>query len=335
MKMNCEKADELISRYLDGEISASEQEALRQHLSKCEACRERERQYRLISEALPSAGAPAPPEGYSQRLSQAVQDRLAQGQRPHGSPAYRVASLAAMIALAAGVTVLAWLLNQERAENVGLTARLQTQKRQVSVATPFAAVFAHHAPDWNDAAEEFKAFQVVQDYLNGGLRWMAMDGDQVEGGMSGSSAKPREVSGKPRRVIVLDFQYVERFRNGATHRLSSPRFILLPGGEAVVRFKRSDKRADESFRYEVTADIEKDGRVRASVSFSSDGGGKDDSIPVLDSTVTGSVRLAEKVPVLLGATGNALRRRELLLWGGTMEMPQPTGEPGAVEARSL
>lgn len=81
--MNCHRARQLISPYLDHQLSGREQAALQDHLAVCAFCdRERQalRQVKLLLRGLGEPRLPGeyPADDFSQRFSQAVSLRLEQ-----------------------------------------------------------------------------------------------------------------------------------------------------------------------------------------------------------------------------------------------------------------
>lgn len=66
--MKCHKAERLILRSLDGRSELRDTELLRRHLSSCLGCRQREKEYRLILEALKKDKEAAPLPAFEERL---------------------------------------------------------------------------------------------------------------------------------------------------------------------------------------------------------------------------------------------------------------------------
>ena len=89
--MNCHQARQLISPYLDHQLSGREMLALQDHLAVCVSC-DRERQsLRQIKLMLRGLSEPRLPRDFSQRFSQSVSLRLEQ---PNGgAPGWQVISL--------------------------------------------------------------------------------------------------------------------------------------------------------------------------------------------------------------------------------------------------
>lgn len=86
--MNCHRARQLISPYLDHQLSEREKTAIQDHLAACASCdRERQslRQIKLLLRGLAEPRLPGgyPTDDFSQRFSQAVSLRLEQ---PNSAP---------------------------------------------------------------------------------------------------------------------------------------------------------------------------------------------------------------------------------------------------------
>src|SRR5205085_81253 len=108
--MNCDTAREQIGSYVDGELSAADATALRQHLSGCSVCSAELSSTQALVRILgsPSAGSPPPGEIWT-----AISARL--DRRPRPSRLLRVfhrpIALAASLGLIIGASafVAAWL----------------------------------------------------------------------------------------------------------------------------------------------------------------------------------------------------------------------------------
>lgn len=70
--MNCRSANALLSAFADGELSASQMQALRQHLAHCEACDAELKSIRAMKSMFANMASPALPEDFAERLHAAV-----------------------------------------------------------------------------------------------------------------------------------------------------------------------------------------------------------------------------------------------------------------------
>ena len=65
--MECDKAKELLSAYLDGEVTEKERHLLEEHLDSCKSCRQEFEELRRIVGLVASLPKEAAPEGFAQR----------------------------------------------------------------------------------------------------------------------------------------------------------------------------------------------------------------------------------------------------------------------------
>ncbi len=65
--MECDKAKELLSAYLDGEVTEKERHLLEEHLDSCKSCRQELEELRRIVGLVASLPKEAAPEGFAQR----------------------------------------------------------------------------------------------------------------------------------------------------------------------------------------------------------------------------------------------------------------------------
>ena len=309
MKMNCEDAGLAMSRALDGELSAPEDAMLHEHLRQCADCRaawERDRKLMDMLTSLPDA---APPADYADRLREAVRGR-AEGQPPPVLlPGFRVLAVAAVATLSVVTVLLALSLHRTR----GALQAARTDRPAPRTAT---------LPHFNlngGLAEELVAFGHAQDYLQGAMRWMAMDGEQIEVGMSATPVKPAPATAQTQKVIVLVFEYTERTDKSAT-RLSRPQFVMLPGEEASVRLQPSEATSDERYRYRVKADMDTAGHIHASIHFALESMNGKGVLPQIQPTFGAQVLLEDRKPVLIGATATGDTRRELYVWATSRQL---------------
>jgi hypothetical protein len=237
--------------------------------------------------------------------------------------------------LSVGVMLLVWRVNDRQKEVRRLEAAYETARRGSSGFMPLSAIrLAKNGVTENGSAEQVQAFVSVQDYLGGAMRWMAVDGNQVEIGMSGSGTSTVGEKDAAREVVVVTLQYVERQNDNRTRTLSNPQFVLLPGEEASVRLSGRDGDSSDLFRYRVKAVKEENGQIGARIAFNSEVASAAEQRPVIDSPISAEVMVKEGTPVLLGASGDATRRHELYMWAGTRSITA-NGRPSSGEGSRL
>jgi hypothetical protein len=333
--MNCETSSQLISRSLDNDLSNAEQSALREHLAQCTACQKLEREQRNLHAAVCSLPAPDLPPDYSRRLREEVWRKVKMPERRSVSVSFRIVAIAAILLLSMALMLLAWRLNDRQKDVQRLGAALDAARRGSSSFMPLPAVLLpKNVVAENGSAEQVQAFVSVQDYLGGAMRWMAVDGNQVEVGMSGSATNTISQKNPSGQVVVVTLQYVERQSDNTTRILSNPQFVLLPGEEASVHLSGRDGDSSDLFRYRVKAAKEKNGQISARIAFDCEVPDAAEQRPVIDSPISAEVMVKEGTPVLLGASGDATRRHELYMWAGTRSITA-NGRPSSGEGSRL
>jgi len=70
--MNCKAAQELLSAYIDDELSNTDMTRVRRHLSDCECCQREETELRLLKDLLVGQPMIEPPQGFEDRLCEAI-----------------------------------------------------------------------------------------------------------------------------------------------------------------------------------------------------------------------------------------------------------------------
>jgi hypothetical protein len=327
--MDCKTSSELIGRLLDNNLSDAEQAALREHLVQCPVCEKLEREHRHLHAALRSQPAPDLPPDYSRRLREEVWRKVKMTERRSVSLSFRIMAIAAIVMLSMAVMLLAWRLHDRQKELRQPGVASETARRGGSSSMPLPAIrLPKNALPENWSAEQVQAFVSVQDYLGGAMRWMAIDGNQVEVGMSGSGTSTVGEKNAAREVVVVTLQYVERQSDNRTTILSNPQFVLLPGEEASVRLSGRNRDSRELFRYRVKAAKEKSGQISARIAFDCEVPDAAEQRPVIDSPINAEVMVKEETPVLLGASGDATRRHELYMWAG-MRSIAANGRPSS------
>ena len=81
-KMNCKIVQELLSPYLDGAVTGTEMQAVRQHLDSCSACSREFSLLRQTQQLLASAGRPRVPADLGLKLRLAISREAAESRRP-------------------------------------------------------------------------------------------------------------------------------------------------------------------------------------------------------------------------------------------------------------
>jgi anti-sigma factor RsiW len=110
--MRCRDVQSRLSAFHDGELGRSEQEAVRNHLMDCPACRARATELRSISRWLAPEAAPASSAGFTQSVLARIRageglDDLGVSEERRAARSLRWLSLAAGLLLTAGGVFLA------------------------------------------------------------------------------------------------------------------------------------------------------------------------------------------------------------------------------------
>jgi len=252
--MRCENARTHISREVDGELPSKQRDAVRQHVEGCADCARFARRclemQRLVKEPL----AEIPDRSYWDGLLARVERAMEQGA---GRSAVRARTLQVLAyAAAAACLVLLAAVALQRTSSVGLRAELVRLKAG-GTASPAGdydlrqmARFVE-GPAQSALAEQAQAFRILDDYLQGGLRWVVQDGSQTELGMSGDfSATGGASPGKP---VLVEIQLVRAGGAGDTHVVSAPTLMIVPGEEANFRLAASNGIGPKRFRYRCAA----------------------------------------------------------------------------------
>ncbi len=83
VKMSCAEATRLLSPYLDGVVTGTQMQAVREHLDSCFACAREYAALRQTQELLLSAGRPRVPADLGLKIRLAISREAAQAQRPY------------------------------------------------------------------------------------------------------------------------------------------------------------------------------------------------------------------------------------------------------------
>lgn len=70
--MNCKTAQNLLSAYIDAELSGAEMSRMRRHLCDCEECQREETEIRMLKDLLVGTPQVEPPHGFEDRLCEAI-----------------------------------------------------------------------------------------------------------------------------------------------------------------------------------------------------------------------------------------------------------------------
>ena len=136
----CEEFAPLLSAYFDGELTEEENAAVRAHLGECEDCRARLDEYAQLSGAMLALGEEDVPEGFTARVMDAVRAEKAAMPRMKKPSAWRrwmpMAACAAIVALAAAVTIPRTEMKQETTSAAPDTPAAQEDQAMFSMAAP-------------------------------------------------------------------------------------------------------------------------------------------------------------------------------------------------------
>jgi anti-sigma factor RsiW len=193
--MQCERARELLSPYLDGELSAEERRAVAAHIERCRACAAEAADFQRIGRSIAEGGREPAPKALALRvrasLARAVEAEKVQTVPSNARQAAGRLSLAlrnrlrqaAVIAAACVISALAtwWVTStagqQQRLEQDVLAAHVRSllQERPIQVASsdahtvkPWFAGRVEFSPDVKDlAAEGFPLLGGRLDYVGG------------------------------------------------------------------------------------------------------------------------------------------------------------------------
>lgn len=70
--MNCNTAQNLLSAFLDAELSGTEMARVRRHLAECECCQREETELRVLKSLLTDVPIMEPPAGFEEKLCSTV-----------------------------------------------------------------------------------------------------------------------------------------------------------------------------------------------------------------------------------------------------------------------
>jgi len=79
--MDCQKAQDLLSAYIDNDLSAEDRHLVEEHLAVCARCRDALNQLLMMKEAFRSLPLPEIPHGFHERIMNAVRDAAAEAEK--------------------------------------------------------------------------------------------------------------------------------------------------------------------------------------------------------------------------------------------------------------
>lgn len=136
--MNCNTAQNLLSAYLDSELSGSEMQRVRRHVSECHCCQREETELRILKSLLSETPLIEPPADFEDRLCMAVLGSKREEETWHIS--WHLVSGATMVAAALTLFVLHLVTPAHqptaRGENV-MALELQRDQTSLAGADPF------------------------------------------------------------------------------------------------------------------------------------------------------------------------------------------------------
>lgn len=304
--MDCKDISPMISRALDGELPPPEQEALRKHLSECSSCAAIDQAERAVRTAM-VAPRPALSRAEVDMAVDQLHWRIKHEKSLRWTSFYRVAAAVLLAWLVSSIASYYMTTSSLRARIDSLTGDLASARASEDARARSLVSAALVTPTEATVTEQIQAFGATYEYLNGSLRWMVSDGEDVQLGMDGATTR----AATPRRqALVLNFQYVEHAAGREARVLSKPEFVMISGEEVSVRL-RGDSAGEPTFRYRVKAERLVDGQIRAEVNFANE----DFASAEVNTKLNANVQLVPGKPVLLGASGDSTRRWELYLWG--------------------
>lgn len=137
----CEEFAPLLSAYFDGELTEEENAAVRAHLGECEDCRARLDEYAQLSGAMLALGEEDVPEGFTEGVMAAVRaEKAAAKPQVKKRSTWRrwmpMAACAAIVALAAAVTIPRTAMKQEANDAAPAAPAAQEDQAMFSMAAP-------------------------------------------------------------------------------------------------------------------------------------------------------------------------------------------------------
>ena len=139
--MNCEQMNELLSAWLDGELSENEQRQMQAHLEQCAQCRALFEQLQALHTSFSDLEELPAPEGFAQRVMECVEKET----KPKVVPLFKRPQVRSFAALAACAVLF-----------VGFGRVVWNGKAEEGCAAPEAANFAaDYAPAPESAAVEY------------------------------------------------------------------------------------------------------------------------------------------------------------------------------------
>jgi len=145
--MDCQEAQELFFKFLEGELPDKDKEAIEAHLEACEGCQKERYLLSKTWRMLGSYQAPKLPDNFTASLMQKIHSEQTQSQVKHSWFNFKVPVFGLVIGVGAGLVVLSAILllwkNKQEANVVNLsTAPTAVQETVVSNASSIKPVGA-------------------------------------------------------------------------------------------------------------------------------------------------------------------------------------------------
>jgi hypothetical protein len=306
----------LISRKVDSELPPEEAAGLIDHLAKCRECACYVERCRALQRAIAAAVVEEPAPGRWEFLTARALDGLHRRQHlTRTRTRYRLAVVA--LAAACGVLLVVCLAGgQGTPGSAGPSAGGSEGPMAVLTSVPAGAVRA------DLPLEQASAFAELADYFGGELRWMAVDGQHMELGVSRCEGAARAAAHDGALGVRM---WLLALREGASPRtVSSPMVMMLPGAKAAFRSVGSAGAPDRELQYgcEYATDGAGAPMLRVSVQVE----GRPGVAPVELSASLG-VKSPEWVPAAYARAGEGAYA--LYVASRPVVAPQPAGGGGA------
>lgn len=318
--MNCQEWSQLISKKLDGELTTPEAEKLQAHLDSCEKCRDEENAQARIMAAMERISVPPRNAICPEHFKKAFWIRTTHSLSSNEYLWFRVGAVAAVLLLAVAVLLLSHRL--QRIES-GTGHFAFTGSNDILANRALRNLHSNGNLTPVSSRESLSAFTNIQDFLGGALRWIAIDGTQSDLGISNNTDAHAALE-VPEEVVTVTLQYVVQEGDGEYKTIANPKFIMVPGEEALAQLAPNDG-SDRRWRYHLRADPETDGKIRVFLEFSDNSDCSFTTRTIVDDGV--------ETPVMVGAAGDQKKRWAIYLWAATSALHAHDSGNGANETR--
>ncbi len=240
--MLCKNALALISKEIDGELTDAERRELKEHLSRCPDCACARDAYGRVEAETFGSEVPIPSDEYWADFARRViphQEIRATG-RGYSGVLIAVCGYA-LAAVCMAVLGLTWL-RAEKPEGRALGS--VAGRAPAPAELPWPVEMPPLRPAMQQ--EQAEAFRVLKAYFQGGLQWMAQDGEQTEIGVSSTGSSSPAGSDN---ALVVSLGVVCADAAGSSEMISSPTLMILPGAEAQFRMQGRGGFSGEVLRY--------------------------------------------------------------------------------------